>query len=210
MDNLVIVQHCQSEHHVKGLTGGWSDTPLTELGRSQALLTGKKLSEMIDSSYKLISSDLMRASETAQIIGKETGLEVFSDSGLRERNFGIATGKTREWFRKNIPQFPTTGRLDFRPLEGSETIREFYERNALSLEKQSKLNVKNLLIVSHGGALNNIIFWYLNLPVDSLEEVMFSGKPGGISYLCKDSFGYRILKQLSDICHLERIKEKSV
>ena len=32
MQPIVVVHHCQSEHHVTDLTGGWTDTSLTTLG----------------------------------------------------------------------------------------------------------------------------------------------------------------------------------
>ena len=35
---IIIVRHGQSEHHVRGLTGGWTDTPLTALGHGQRRL----------------------------------------------------------------------------------------------------------------------------------------------------------------------------
>ena len=33
INHLFFVRHGESEHQVTGLTGGWTDTPLTGLGR---------------------------------------------------------------------------------------------------------------------------------------------------------------------------------
>ncbi len=85
MGRVILVQHCQSEHHVNEMSGGWTDTPLTELGRRQAQLTAHKLKDIITrDEYVLYSSDLLRASQTAQIIGKHLGLEATPNPGLRE------------------------------------------------------------------------------------------------------------------------------
>ncbi|WP_160327653.1 phosphoglycerate mutase family protein [Sporosarcina koreensis] len=42
MSNIILIQHCQSEHQVNTKSGGCTDTPLTELGRKQAEMIGKK------------------------------------------------------------------------------------------------------------------------------------------------------------------------
>ncbi|GMA60764.1 histidine phosphatase family protein [Alicyclobacillus fastidiosus] len=76
MGRVVLVQHCQSEHHINDMSGGWTDTPLTELGRKQAQLIAQKLiHSMNGDEYVLYSSDLLRASQTAEILGKNLGLE---------------------------------------------------------------------------------------------------------------------------------------
>ena len=48
MGNIILIQHCQSEHHVNNMSGGWTDTPLTELGRKQAEMIGEKLKGLVE------------------------------------------------------------------------------------------------------------------------------------------------------------------
>ncbi|HJF33229.1 MAG TPA: histidine phosphatase family protein, partial [Sporosarcina psychrophila] len=50
MGNIILIQHCQSAHHINNMSGGWTDTPLTDLGRKQAKLIGDKLKEEIEDS----------------------------------------------------------------------------------------------------------------------------------------------------------------
>ncbi|SDG36099.1 Histidine phosphatase superfamily (branch 1) [Fontibacillus panacisegetis] len=72
MRQIYVIQHCQSEHHVNNMTGGWTDTPLTELGKRQAEAVGIRLQKNLDpNEYSLYASDLMRASQTASIIGEQ-------------------------------------------------------------------------------------------------------------------------------------------
>lgn len=40
MRKIILIQHCQSEYHINNLTGGWTDTSLTDLGQKQADLLG--------------------------------------------------------------------------------------------------------------------------------------------------------------------------
>ncbi len=84
MQELVIIQHCQSEHHVNELTGGWTDTSLTHLGRRQAYNISERL-ETLKSihEFRIISSDLIRTRETAEIINLKLKLPLTSDNRLR-------------------------------------------------------------------------------------------------------------------------------
>ena len=43
MKELFLIRHGEAEHQVRGMTGGWTDTKLTELGKKQALKTSQKL-----------------------------------------------------------------------------------------------------------------------------------------------------------------------
>lgn len=91
-----FVRHGQSEANAARLIA--DDTPkLTELGRQQALQTGKKLAGKNIS--RILCSPLIRAKETAEIIATELGLdtndiEVIQD--LRERGVGECEGKPKD------------------------------------------------------------------------------------------------------------------
>jgi probable phosphoglycerate mutase len=101
MEELFLVRHGQSVHHVKGLTGGWTNTPLTELGRQQAQLTGQELKKRLaDLSVAFYTSDLERALQTAQIIAKVLGITPVAEEALRELNWGVVVDMTLEEARK--------------------------------------------------------------------------------------------------------------
>lgn len=166
MGRIILVQHCQSEHHVNEMSGGWTDTPLTPLGRKQAGLIAEKLKDSINSKkYILYSSDLLRASQTAEILGEQMGLEVNQSKGLREIDTGIAAGKTKDWARAN--RNPRTGSgfdLDYQEFQNGETWRQFYRRVCDCIELLCRSEVsRNLLIVTHGGTLAYITAWWLQI-----------------------------------------------
>jgi broad specificity phosphatase PhoE len=95
------VRHGQSEHHLKGWAGGWTNTCLTELGRKQAYLTGHRLKERRGASaFTFFSSDLDRAIETTQIISSILGVAPRAEGALRDLNWGIATNISLEEARK--------------------------------------------------------------------------------------------------------------
>ncbi len=183
MKNLIVIQHCQSEHHINGLTGGWTDTSLTKLGIEQANRVGNALKDMLEGDYVLYSSDLLRAKETADIVSEILGIGISLEPGLRERNYGIAKDRTSKWLKERISPLPKVGRIDHRPIEGAETYREFYIRVEDAMERISDSGSENVIVVSHGGAKNHIIVWWLGLPVEALEIASFGGCPGAITIM---------------------------
>jgi hypothetical protein len=58
------VRHGFPDHMVKGQTGGWTDSHLTDLAWEQARRTGSRLAQMLEGAdYAFCSSDLLRARE---------------------------------------------------------------------------------------------------------------------------------------------------
>jgi len=39
MVKIILIQHCQSEHHINNMSGGWTDTSLTELEDHKQILS---------------------------------------------------------------------------------------------------------------------------------------------------------------------------
>jgi probable phosphoglycerate mutase len=92
---VILVRHGQSEHHVRGLTGGWTDTPLTEIGHEQAVRVAARLKEELGQTpITLYTSDLLRAGETARHIARAFGVEPVADPRIREHNNGEGAGLT--------------------------------------------------------------------------------------------------------------------
>lgn len=89
---LYLVRHGQSDRNVQSVVQGQSnDSHLTQVGKQQALELSNNLSDLGIS--VIISSDIARSLETAQIIAAQLGKDVQEDSRLRERNFGEFTGQ---------------------------------------------------------------------------------------------------------------------
>lgn len=85
---IYAVRHGQSEANAAQVHSGWSQVPLTALGRRQAQYTGKLLEGIeFDAFY---CSDLLRAKETAAIA--LPGHEFTYTDAIREINTGDLTG----------------------------------------------------------------------------------------------------------------------
>lgn len=123
MKTIITIQHTQSVHHTNGMVGSWTDWELTELGLKQAERIGKKLKDEINAGeYVMYSSDLLRAKQTAECVGKVLGLNPILRRELRERNLGKCCGKSIKWLRENIEQQEKT--IDDRLFSDAESRRD--------------------------------------------------------------------------------------
>ena len=89
---IYLLRHGQTDWNLERRIQGHLDIPLNETGKKEALVCLEKLSSLdID---KIISSDLIRAKETAQIINEKLHLPIHFDSRLREVNLGNLQGRS--------------------------------------------------------------------------------------------------------------------
>ncbi len=84
MNYLYLIRHGESEWNVEARLQGQGDPALSAAGREQARKLGEIVAEL--PADQAITSDLRRASETAQLTG-HSGAEV--DPRWRERNLGV-------------------------------------------------------------------------------------------------------------------------
>lgn len=200
--SVVIVRHAESEHHIKRLSGGWTDTPITERGHQQAHLVAERLrSELGDVPVRLFTSDLIRTQETAQHIADAFGVEPIQDERLREFNNGEAAGLTIEEVDRRWPRIAGPMSLDERPWPGCETWREFYERAGAFLDT---LDLEGLLpiVVTHGGTLFVLVARWLGLPPELMKAVNFHAHVTSITVLKRPGNGLSEVERLNDVSHL--------
>jgi broad specificity phosphatase PhoE len=192
---------------VNKLTGGWTDTGLTELGRRQAACLASRLKHEIgDTPCQLYCSDLKRALQTAEIIGKEIGLTPDPVPELRAPNNGVAAGKSREEAKQYTLEL-TTPVLDWQPYPQAETWRQFYSRVAACMDRLARNQDAPLLLVTHAGTIINIVAWWLQLDIDMLSKVSFETSPASLSVLRVNEWKERTIEKLNDTAHLYAVGE---
>lgn len=152
---ITIVRHGETEWNVAMRLQGKKDSPLTKLGRKQAEHAAKALRyRKFDA---IFSSDQGRAVETAKIINAFHNLELNLSENLRERNFGIMEGLTREEVAVRYPEVHEgymKRKSHFQVPEG-ESLVQLYSRVSAELERiAGQWTGKNILIISHGGVLD--------------------------------------------------------
>lgn len=91
---LVIWRHGQTDWNLQGRWQGQADVPLNAAGRAQARSAAPALATY--GLTHLVSSNLVRAMETADILAALVGLPVARDPRLQEINVGNWMGRTKE------------------------------------------------------------------------------------------------------------------
>jgi 2,3-bisphosphoglycerate-dependent phosphoglycerate mutase len=100
---LVLVRHGQSEWNLQNLFTGWRDVELTEQGIEEARRAGRKLKAQGLGFDVAFTSVLKRAQHTLDLVLEEmgqTGLPVFKDQALNERDYGDLVGLNKDDARR--------------------------------------------------------------------------------------------------------------
>jgi len=196
--NIVTIQHAQSVHHTNGMIGSWTEWDLSELGINQAENIGKNLAkELLGKNYKMISSDLIRAKHTAEIVARHLKINYELTNVLRERNLGEAVGKSVEWAHANTIVWEKT--IDDKAFKNSESRRDTWNRLTPFFKDIIESKDENVIIVSHGDTLSLFNAMWIGLEVEMLNQFDLFGMAAGVSFLCQNNDGKRIIKRLSDM-----------
>jgi 2,3-bisphosphoglycerate-dependent phosphoglycerate mutase len=191
---FVFLRHGQSEGNVQRMFQGQFETPLTELGRTQAIDAGRSLK---GNGYKfdaIITSPLERALETAKLINAEYDAPLTTDDRLKEIHNGVLAGMK---INDIIEKFGDEKRPDrnnpYIPIgETGESQLELYLRATEMVDALLQNPPGEYLIVSHGGLVNNItlsILGAMPVPRSRPTWLMFSNT----SFV---EFGYSIQENL--------------
>src|SRR5215210_2743191 len=152
---LLLLRHGQSTWNAEGRWQGQSDPPLSDLGREQAEEAAGKLAEV--GVTALVTSDLIRARETGEILAHALGLAApAEDPDLREYDVGDWEGLTRPEIEAGWPDQLAAwreGRLLATP--GGETRSAFLERIMAGLRRAAAAAELGdvAVVVTHGGAI---------------------------------------------------------
>lgn len=85
-----MIRHGVTDYNQRRIVMGHLDIPLNDRGRHQARDIADHIATL--GITRLVSSPLIRAYETAEIIGARLGLPFTTHDGLKERDWGQMTG----------------------------------------------------------------------------------------------------------------------
>lgn len=164
--NIYITRHGQTDWNTLWKLQGRTDISLNENGIEQALKTAQGLKKEYISFDVVYSSPLQRAVKTAELISGFPEEKIRKDSRIIEIAFGIAEGTTPDDRKNNSELAPFNYFFDapekYKPLSGGETFEEVFKRIADFWEneiKQLEGKVEDVLIVTHGGALQSLLLY---------------------------------------------------
>jgi probable phosphoglycerate mutase len=149
---ILLVRHGETDWNSERRWQGHADRPLNEVGREQARELAETLTDRaIDVVY---SSDLLRAHETALIVGERLGLPVSVDVGLREVDVGDWSGRVHSEIEGLDPDGYRRWREGGKGWAGGESYEEMGARVvAAVLRIAARHPGETVLIVTHGGSI---------------------------------------------------------
>ena len=210
MKQIITIQHTQSEHHVNGMVGSWTDWPLTEKGLAQAERIAQRLIPLLQGkTWTVYTSDLLRAQQTAAPLAKQLQCQPILRQELRERNLGPAVGQSVQWLRENLEMQERT--VDDRLFASAESRRDAWQRLAPFFEEIMASPDEGIILVSHGDLLSIFNAMWLGLPVEAMNSIDLYGMAGGVSFMqvAEDradpgtTKGKRVIRRLSDMSFVQ-------
>jgi broad specificity phosphatase PhoE len=163
---IYILRHGETALNVRRLMQGCLDKPLNQNGRDLAVITGKAMKGICFD--RCISSPLIRAKETAEIILRESGntTEIEYDDRIREIDFGDLEGKSLSEMGEDGNLFYTDP-FRFAGFPNGERISDLCERTqAFIKELTAKDDGKSYLISTHGCAMRAMVNGLFDDPSD--------------------------------------------
>lgn len=210
---IVLVRHGEATHHTLKMTGGWTDSVLTETGRQQIEAVAERLACDLagrKQRLRILSSDLKRAVESAQIIASGLSIpdKVELCSFLREKNNGIGAGLTEAKAKQYFIQPVEEGSINHRNYPGGETRKEFFHRSVGSLWDYVDMEHEDLIIVAHKGTIQNIIFKWLGMNMEQVAKHNFSVdiRPASVSVIGVNRWREHTVFLLNDLSHIASVK----
>ncbi len=167
MRRLVLLRHGRTAHNADGRIQGQLDVPLDELGMAQAQALGTVFASAPPA--VVVSSDLMRASETARAVCEHVGLPLRLDPRLRETHFGLWQGLTGEEVAAQWPaEFARWRRGDDCPIEGEKAVDVGARAAAVVADVLPSVPAgASLLLVTHGGTARALVGTLCHFPQTS-------------------------------------------
>jgi broad specificity phosphatase PhoE len=176
---IYIVRHGETEANKNGYLQGWTDVPLNENGRIIAELTGRGIKGIRFD--HCISSPLIRAKETAEILLRESGnsVSISFDDRIKEMNFGSLEGMSVR--DGKLIQFLKEPIVDYKFPDG-ESFQEVMKRTQEFLKELiSKDDGKTYLVSTHGCALRAMLnflyedkddYWHGHVPYNCCVNII--------------------------------------
>ena len=201
---ILFVRHGETDWNVKRIIQGWKGTGLNALGKRQAALAAGRVAGMELGISAVLSSDLLRARQTAAVLGRALGLRVKPREDLRERCFGDWEGQSID---QVLHRFKLGGRtrkdpfLAFDP-KGGETMPVFARRMRGFLDAALKeYPGRTVAAVSHGGPVRIAACLATGIPPKVYYRL---GRPGNVSLtLLSHQGGVWWAEFYNDMAHLE-------
>ena len=152
---IIAIRHGETAWNADTRIQGQIDIPLSDVGRRQAALLGQALAD--EPVTAIYASDLLRAWETAEFLGRAVAVPLTPEKALRERCFGEFEGKTFTEIEAQLPEQSQRWRKrdpEFTPT-GGESLVTLRERVLAAAARLAADHPGELIaLVAHGGVMD--------------------------------------------------------
>ena len=146
-----IMRHGQTNANTANKAAGITDVPLNDTGRAQAASAAELIRPL--GITRIISSDLLRAKETAQIVGKRLNVPVEYDPRIREWNYGNMENTAISAFTPAVFKLLVAEHNEF----GAEPAVDIFRRIDGFLGELDL--AQNILVVTHGAFMRSMMYY---------------------------------------------------
>lgn len=169
-EQLLWIHHAPIQKKTQEIVGSGTDRSLSEYGLKVARSMAEVLHIMIDSDAlsepdsTILSSPLVRSTQTAEIIAARLGFDIQTDDRLKAQFFGDLEGRTIPELERSKRLKPylyryidPVSRFDSRAAGEGESVSDVWVR-AMDIRRESfETAQKGRFIITHGTVLDTII-----------------------------------------------------
>jgi broad specificity phosphatase PhoE len=154
-----VIRHAVTTWNQAKRIQGHIDTPLAWIGKNQAREWGRLLKPY--AWHRILSSDLRRSRDTAEILNAYLKVPVDREAKLREQHWGRWVGMTVEQIRNEVPRDFAQQEANgwrFQPPDG-ENRETVFQRSRCALHRAAeKWPGQTILVVTHEGVLKCLMY----------------------------------------------------
>lgn len=185
MTTVMLMRHGETAWNLEGRLQGWAPVALNDRGREQATTTGVYFdSADAVTPDRVVSSDLTRTTETAELVRSSIDAPVQFEMAWRERNLGVYQGLALSTVADRFPAFgrgTTAANAADRTPEGGESFVHLEDRVITGLEELIEASAPDecVLVVTHGGPIQIVLGHLRDIP---LEKALIDEAPINCSF----------------------------
>jgi broad specificity phosphatase PhoE len=168
---IIYETHATTTDNEAGIATGWLPGELSTLGRDQARELGHR--RRADDIAVMISSDLTRAVQTAEIAFAGTGLPLRQDPRLRECDYGSLNGAPSEQLA------PIRASHIHEPFPGGQSYQDVVaQTRELLAELARDWDDRTVLLIGHSANLWSLQYLFAGADLADLVSAPFDWQPG--------------------------------
>jgi broad specificity phosphatase PhoE len=156
---LTLIRHGETDWNRAHRWQGMTDIPLNKVGEAQAHAAAVHLGQA--KLEVIVTSPLLRAHRTAQIISQALSLPLHSDERLKEIHAGEVEGLTMQEIQARYPQLHAELASDIYKnvqFPGGESRYQVGQRMAASLNDIARTYPgQHILVATHGGSIRMVL-----------------------------------------------------